>query len=138
MKSFLLGLLVFACFTPTAHARYLTSPRGEFLSVGGDLGTRGLGLELSLVHLDKGGLWYGVALGGLSGHQAKNTHVFMGFEAGFSVVGVEAGVAMMNEGGARARVRGLLSGAVILPYIEYLDGAPSMAGGVLLKLPMPL
>lgn len=139
MKSILLSLLALTGLIAPAHARYLTSPRGGFLSVGADLGTKGLGLEISLVNIEgRSAAWYGVVLGGVNGYDSEDTHGFLGVEAGVAMVGIEAGVAVPRSGGTRARIRGVLTSGVVTPYVEYQATPSPWAAGVLLKLPLKL
>lgn len=106
--------------------------------IGADLGTRGIGAELSLVGFDRSSrMWFGAVLGGMQAFELPDSHLFIGAEAGVSFVGVEAGLALTRKG-ARPRIRGLFASPFVTPYVEYLPADTAYAVGVLLKIPIKL
>lgn len=133
-----LGCLIGLALTSTSQARMFAAPRGGFLSVGFDVGTRSLGGEASLVHLDRSGIWAGGVLGLAHDPQARRHQLVLAVEGGYGVIGAEAGLALRGNVSA-ARVRGLIALGPIVPYVDYLGFADGGAGiGVLLKAPIAL
>lgn len=123
-------LLVLFALAPPVHAR-------NFVSIGADVGSRGVGAEVSIIHFKPSEPWFGAVLGGQKGFLSDGTHVFAGGEIGQSFVGLEGGLAL-GEDGLRPRLRALLAGIFITGYVEYQPGPTPLAIGVLLKMPIQI
>ncbi|MBN1947995.1 MAG: hypothetical protein JW797_20170 [Bradymonadales bacterium] len=136
-----------------AHAESDQHPPGWFLPVGIDVGLSLdgddtgalLGAEASAVFLE-GSWWYGLVADGLYDFRSDAFRIGLGPELGWFILGVETSAVLQldsNEAIWGTRVRGMISGAVLVLYggwVHLFGGEEEDIGelGLLFKWPFKL